>query len=285
MRLWRVLLYVCALGFAVSCGKGPASIDVSPKKAKIYGLERSQRLSGRLLDKEGQVLLEKIDRPIVWKSAKPEIVTVDTQGRLVAVKEGKTTITASYDKLSAQVPVEVVDVKVLSLAPVQAKLIGPVGTRLNLLLTVKNSADKPVNIKTTWSSSDDKIATVSQEGVVTSAAPGTVAIAAKIGDLQAVSDLKVELKQIGNLQVKPATAIVRVGDSQRFEIIAYGPDGLVIDGAFAFFESSNLSVASVDGSGLATGLAPGAAVIRAQLGGVTAEATLLVNAMLGGSSR
>jgi hypothetical protein len=45
-------------------------------------------------------------------------------------------------------------------------------------------------------------------------------------------------------------------------------------------------VASVDGSGLATGLSPGAAVIRAQLGGgVTAEATLLVNNAPGSTPR
>ena len=86
-------------------------------------------------------------------------------------------------------------------------------------------------------------------------------------------------------EVKPATAIVRVGESQHFEIVAYGSDGLAIEGAFAFFVSSNSAVASVDGSGLATGLSPGAAVIRAQLGGVTAEATLLVNNASGSTPR
>jgi len=275
MRLGRVLVFMCALGFAVSCGKEPKSIDISPKKIKIYGLERSQRLSARLLDGKGQVLEV---GPIVSPSARPDIVTVDISGRLVAKKEGMTSVTVKYKKLFVQVPVEIVDVKVLAVAPIQAKIIGPVGTRLNLLLTVKSSVLRPVDLKAVWSTSDEKVATVSQDGVVTSVGPGTVSIAAKIGDLQAVSELQVELKQITRLEVKPATAIVRVGESQHFEIIAYGPDGLAIEGAFAFFVSSNASVAVVDGSGLATGLTPGAAVIRAQLGGVQAEATLLVSA-------
>jgi hypothetical protein len=40
MRFWRVPVYVCALGLAVSCGHDAVSMDVSPKKTKIYGLER-----------------------------------------------------------------------------------------------------------------------------------------------------------------------------------------------------------------------------------------------------
>lgn len=278
----RVLVGVCLVLPLAACGKGPASMDISPKKVKIYGLERSSRLTGRLLDKAGQPL--EIG-PVLWSSAKPDIVSVDSTGRMVAKKEGTTTVTATYQKLSVKIPVEVLDINVLNVTPVQANLIGPVGTRLNLLLTIKDSKDKPLGLKVIWTSSDEKVATVSQDGVVTSVAPGAVTVAAKIGDMQAISELKVQMKDIGRLEIKPATAIVRVGDGQRFEIVAYGTDGLPIDGAFAFFESSNTAVATVDGSGQATGLSRGAAVIRARLGTTQAEATLLVNPAPGSSPR
>ncbi|MGH9400024.1 MAG: Ig-like domain-containing protein [Thermoanaerobaculia bacterium] len=282
MRLLRVLAVVCLVLPLAACGRVPRTIDVVPKRVKIYGLDRSSRLTGRLLDKEDQPFEV---GPIAWASARPDIVSVDNTGRLVARKEGATTVSATYKKLSAKISVEVVDVNLLSVVPVQANLIGPVGSRLNLLLTVRNSKDKLVDMKAVWSSSDDKVATVSQDGVVTSVARGSVSVAAKIGDLQAVSDLKVEIKQIGRLEVRPATAIVRVGDLQHFEIIVYGVDGIPIENAFAFFVSSNTAVATVDGSGLATGLSAGAAVIRAQLGGVQAEATLLVNPARGAAPR
>ena len=278
MRFGRVAVFVCVAATLTACGSKARKIDITPKKIKIYGLERSQRLSAQLFDKGGQAVEE---GPIVWSSAQPDIVSVDGTGRLVAKKEGATFVTAIYKKLSGKVPVEVVDVKVLTVSPAQARLIGPLGTRLNLLLTIRNSANKPINMKPSWSSSNDKVATVAQDGIVTSTGPGTASITARVGDLQAVSDLKVEIKQIGRLVVQPETAIVRVGDSQRFEIIAYSPDGLVIEGAFAFFESSNTAVATVDGSGQAVGLAPGTAAIKAQLGGAQAEATLLVNSAPG----
>lgn len=283
MRLTRVLLGVCLALPLAGCSKGPASMDISPKKVKIYGLERSSRLTGRLLDKEGQPV--EVGGAITWASAKPDIVSVDSTGRMVAKKEGTTTVTATYEKLSVRIPVEILDVNVLNVSPVQANLIGPVGTKLNLLLTIRNSQNRPIDLKVAWSSSDDKVATVSQSGVVTSVAPGAVTVAAKIGDLQAVSDLRVELKEIARLEIKPATAIVRVGDGQHFEIVAYGTDGQPIEGAFAFFESSNTAVATVDGAGQATGLSRGAAVIKARLGGIQAEATLLVNPSPGSSPR
>ena len=223
--------------------------------------------------------------PIVWSSAKPDIVSVDSTGRLVAKKEGTTAVTAAYKKLSVKIPVEIMDISVLNVTPVQANLIGPVGTRLNLLLTIKNSRSQPIDLKVAWSSSNDSVATVSQDGVVTSVAPGTVTVAAKIGDLQAISDLKVQLRDIGRLEIKPATAIVRVGDGQRFEIVAYGTDGLPIEGAFAFFESSNTCRRDRGRVGPGNGARAGGAVIRARLGGTQAEATLLVNPAPGSSPR
>ncbi len=43
------------------------------------------------------------------------------------------------------------------------------------------------------------------------------------------------------------------------------------------FKSSDASVASVDSAGVATGHKTGAATIRVELAGASAEATLLVN--------
>src|SRR5262252_6162250 len=99
MRLGKLAVLLGTLGLAVACGNDAVSIDVSPKKAKIYGLERSQRISARLLDKKGQVLEV---GPITWTSARPDLVTVDTSGRLVAKKEGSTSVAVKYKKLTVQ---------------------------------------------------------------------------------------------------------------------------------------------------------------------------------------
>ena len=267
------LAVACAALFG--CGSKPASIQVSPNKVKIYGLERPQRLVARVLDKKGQPF--EGGPSLIWNSSQREIVEVDSSGRLLSKKEGKATVTASVENLSAQVPVEVVDVKSIDVTPVSSRLVGEPGSTLNVGAAVVNSHDQRVPIPVTWSSTDEKVATVSPEGLVTSIAAGKVTILAKVGDLQSAAEVTVDPRAVSKLSLLPATALVRVGDSQHYQVTALGPDGHPIEGASARYSSSDPSVATVDAAGVASGLKAGVATIRAQVGKTTAEATVIVN--------
>lgn len=258
---------------AAACGRKPATLDISPKKIKVYGIERSARLTARVLDKKGQPLEPATPS---WSSSNAAVVAAEPGGRLVAKMAGSAIVTATYEGVSAQVPVEVIDVSAIEISPPSLPLTGPAGTSIPLSWTVRDSRQKAVDLKPTWDSSDPKIVTVA-EGVVTSVAAGTATIVAKIGDIQGGCDVVVSLRPIGRLEIRPATALVRVGESQRFEVIAYGPDGLPIPEVAASFRSSNLKVATVDAAGKAEGHVAGASIIRVELAGQFAEATLLVN--------
>lgn len=264
---------VCAL--ALACRQKPVSIQVSPTKVKIYGLERPLRLVARVLDRKGQPVAE-APAPS-WSSSRPDVVEVDASGRLMSKKEGKAAVTAALENLSTQVSVEVLDVKAVEITPVTARLVGPPGTALPLQAVVKNSRDQPIAVPVTWSSSDEKVAAVSPDGVVTAAGAGKATIVAKVGDLQTAAEVTVDPRMVARLVLLPATALVRVGDSQHYQVSVYGPDGKEIEGASARFASSNPSVASVDAAGVASGLKVGVATIRAQVGNLTAEATVIVN--------
>jgi trimeric autotransporter adhesin len=271
-RLWLAALAAALL--AVACSRKPATIDISPKKVKLYGIDRSTRLTARLLDKKGQPF--ETGTP-TWSSSNPAVVEAEAGGRVVAKKEGKATVSAQYEGLQAQVPVEVVDVSTIEVSSPQLTLIGPPGTSVPLSFTVKNSAGQSVALTPVWTSQNPKVATVSEDGRVTAVGAGATTIVGKIGDVQGGTDVAVKLHDIVRLEVHPATALVRVGDSQHFTVTAFGADGLPIPEVAAAFQSSNAGVASVDPSGLATGRHAGAATIKAELAGVTGEATLLVN--------
>ncbi len=275
MRSRRRAIGVFAVALAAAaCGRKPASVDISPKKIKIYGIERSARLTARVLDKKGQPLEP---ATAAWSSSDAGIVVAEPGGRLVAKKAGKALVTATFEDVSAQVPVEVVDVSAIEISPPSLPLTGPAGTSIPLSWRVRDSNQKDVDQKPTWSSSSPRIATVSETGTVTSVAPGTATIVAKIGDIQGGSDVVVTVRPIGRLEIRPATALARVGESQRFEVVAYSPDGLPIPEVAAAFHSSNPAVATVDSAGKAEGRSAGAAMIRVELAGQSAEATLLVN--------
>lgn len=283
MRSRRAM--VCLLGavlLTAACSRKPASIQITvdtagkgkrSKDVKIYGLDRSQRLSAQVLDKNGKAFEQ---ATATW-SASNNVVEAEPGGRIVAKKAGKSMVTAEYKGVSAQIPVEVVDVASIEITPVSLALTGPAGTAIPVSYTVRDSKQKAVDIKPEWSSGEPKIATVAEGGVVTSVAPGTTTIIARIGDIQGGCDVNVILRPIARLEIRPATALARVGETQHFEVKAYAPDGALIPEAAAVFKSSNPAVATVDSAGVAQGRTTGAATIRAELAGQSAEATLLVN--------
>jgi Big-like domain-containing protein len=273
MRLFRLVLVGLILTVA-GCSSKPSTIDVAQKKVKIYGLERGQRLTVRVLDRKGRPVEKAVP---TFTSSKADVATVDSGGRVVAKSEGKSVVTVAFGKLSTQVPVEIVDIKTIEVVPASVQLIGPAGTQFPLQATPKNSKDKSVEAKAEWSSPKPAIATVSPDGVVTSVAPGVVTLVAKIGDVESGCEVRVAVRDVARLEIRPATAIVKAGDNQQFEVLGYAPDGKSIEGLNAVFQSSDASVAHVNPAGVATGVAAGAATIRASIGPVKAEATLIVN--------
>lgn len=270
----RTLLILLFVAWAAACSPKPAAIEVTPRPVTIFGLERVQRLTGSLVDKKGRPVQA---GSLNWSSSKPDVVTVDGTGKLLSKGEGRAVVTATFQKLSVQVPVDVVDVKSIEIAPASARVVGPAGTMVKLSTTVKNSKGKPVSFPLVWTSSRPQIATVSSDGQVTSVGPGTATILARVGDVQGATEVVVTIGEITRLEIQPKTALVRVGDSQRFVVTAYGPDGRVYEGSAAVFQSSDQSVAGVDAGGVASGIAPGTATIRATVAGSSSEATLLVN--------
>lgn len=273
MSFRRTALALIAAAIAASaCSRKPGSIDISPKKVKIYGIDRGQRLTARILDRKGQPL----EGAPTW-SASNDAVAVESGGRVVAKKAGKSMVTGTFDGVSAQVPVEVVDVASIDIAPPALSLTGPAGTSLPISYAVKDSHQKALDLKPAWTSSNPKAATISEDGVVTSVAAGTTMIVGKIGDIQGGCDVTVTVRPIDHLELRPATALARVGENQHFEVKAYGPDGVAIPDVAAVFKSSDPAVATIDGAGVATGRKTGAAKIKVELAGKAAEATLLVN--------
>jgi alpha-L-fucosidase 2 len=272
----RALVALCVLVVlvAAACSRKPASIQVSPRKVTIYGIDRGQRINAKILDKKGQPLESGAPG---WMSSDPATAEVDAGGRVVAKKAGKATVTASFEGVSAQVPVEIVDVSAIEFATPAISLIGPAGTSIPLTWRVLDSRQAKVDLAPTWSSADPKIVTISDKGVLTSVGPGKTNIVAKIGDVQGGCEVQVTVKDIARVELRPSTALVRVGDSQHFVVTAYGADGVAINDAAASFSSSDPAVASVDASGVAMGHKAGAATIKVQLAGATAEASLLVN--------
>ena len=125
---------------------------------------------------------------VVWTSSKPTVATVDENGNITALATGTTEITATAGSVSAvcKVTVEGVKVSKVELNKTSVSLKTGETAQLTAVVTPDNAADKTV----TWTSSDEKIATVA-DGKITAVAPGTATITATAGDKSATCTVTV----------------------------------------------------------------------------------------------
>lgn len=125
---------------------------------------------------------------VVWTSSKPTVATVDENGNITALAAGTTEITATAGSVSAvcKVTVEGVKVSEIKLDKTSVSLKAGETAQLTAVVTPDNAADKTV----TWTSSDEKIATVA-DGKITAVAPGTATITATAGGKSATCTVTV----------------------------------------------------------------------------------------------
>ena len=110
---------------------------------------------------------------LTWKSSKKTVATVSVKGVVTPKKAGTTVITVrTSNNKTGKITVKVVDAKGVKLKEGKSKTL-KAGRKLALHATVN-----PAKVKTTltWTSSDNKVATVSQKGVVTARKAGKAVI-------------------------------------------------------------------------------------------------------------
>ena len=127
----------------------------------------------------------------------------------------------------------------------------------------------------TWSSSDPSVATVDAQGLVTAAGNGTATITATAGSASGSATVSVA-QRVSSVTVSPAADTVVAGDTLHLSAEAVDSNGHEIAEAEFEWASSDTLVATVDDSGLVTGVAAGQAEITATSSGVTGRAELTV---------
>jgi disulfide oxidoreductase YuzD len=130
-----------------------------------------------------------------------------------------------------------------------------------------------------WQSSNTSVATIDQNGLATSLSPGTTNITASARGVQSppatltVRDIQRILTRV---DVTPNPATIPVSGTQQFTAHGFDQFDNEITGLTFTWESTDTTVATIDQSGLATGLHQGQTTIKATSGGVTGTAILNV---------
>ena len=128
----------------------------------------------------------------------------------------------------------------------------------------------------TWSTTDESVAIVSYDGLVSAIAPGTVSIRAVVGDAMGVITLNVSARRVASFEINPGQVTLFEGESRAMLPTARDSAGFLITGREVLWRSSDNSVVTVNAVGELTAVRPGSAVVVGDLEGHTASVTVNV---------
>ncbi len=228
-----------------------------------------------------QTLTATIDPPastsdIVWTSSNPEVATV-IDGKVTAVGEGKTTINAKIGNSTAFCDVIVAKgfVAVEGVTLNKPTLSLPIGGVEKLIASII-PADA-TNQRVTWSSSDEEIATVDENGTVTAFVPGeaTIIVTTLDGGKTAECIVTVEAVPVESVTLNKTTLDLFVEDEDKLTAVVSPANAT---NKAVTWSSSNESIATVDEDGTVIGIAVGEAIITVTTedGNKTATCTVTV---------
>ncbi len=183
--------------FYIAAGISATAIEVAPTTLDLIIGEQST-LTATLTPADATDVVE-------WTTSEESVATVEN-GVVTAVGEGTATITAKVGTLTATCAVTVSAIPATGITLDQTSLtLKQYATEtLTATITPENTTDK-----LTWSSSDEKVATVT-DGVVKGVAPGVATITATVGAFSATCGVTVEAPL--SYAVATDAAALAVGD-------------------------------------------------------------------------
>ena len=211
------------------------------------------------------------EKTVTWSSNAPAVATVDNNGKVTAGAEGNAIITASAGNKTAQcrVTVESAYVPATSISLNTNEVNIERGESYQLTATV--IPDNATVKAPTWSSSDESIAVVDQNGKVTAVKAGNASIKAKIDDVEAVCQVSVEVST-KSIVLSQTEATVEKGKTLKLTATLTPTDSTFP----VTWESNNTSVANVDQTGSITAVSAGTATITAYSGNIQATCMVTV---------
>lgn len=204
------------------------------------------------------------NKTVKWTSGNDKIATVDADGVVAAIAVGETTITATAadgSGISATCKIKVTPrlVTSIELGKEELTLEKTFTAQLTAMVLPEDADDRSV----TWSSGNNEVATVSQEGLVTAVGVGTADITVKANDgseMSAICKVTVTPKLVTSIKLDNEELTIVRTHTRQLTVTVLPEDA---DDRSVVWSSGNEEVATVAETGLVTALKVGEASITA----------------------
>jgi uncharacterized protein YjdB len=154
-----------------------ATLAIEPSELTLQGIGKSADVKVVAKDENGKDALEP---QIVWATSSSSIAMVTGSGKVEAAGAGNAVLTAKVGQLEARTVVQVryPQIARIDITPGQREL-DKVGDAVRLTATLYDAEGGVVRgVPVEWSTADDKVATISNEGLVTAVKKGKVKVSA-----------------------------------------------------------------------------------------------------------
>ncbi len=255
--------------FAISITPDRDSVDVGSTVA----------LTATVLDARGAA---RTDQTVRWSSLTPSIASVDGVGLVTGVAVGDARVVAMVgqgSQISADTATLLVQAGTLALTIEPGIAEITLGDSLQLEATMFSPTGNVRGLNAKWSTSDQAVAPISDDGIVVSLQPGDVTLTAVVNGMSATAQARVLPNFPASISVTPANSGLNPGESVQLTAWVRDSRGRLIRDANVRWSSSQSEVAPVTTDGLVNARQKGSTIISATTGTRRASASVNVFAV------
>jgi len=250
------------------------SIVVQPQQMTLNAIGSTGQATATAYDANGNPIS---GVAFGWTTSDAAVASVDASGLVTAVGGGTAEIVAmAGGKADTALVTVTQSIERVEVTPSRTTM-----TALDATVQLEAAAfDGNGNVipgaSFTWTTSDVDVAMVDGTGLVSATGQGTVSVVATAGG-RADTALVTVTQEVDRVEVTPAQVTLKaLGATSRLTASAYDANGHAIPGASFAWTTSAAGVATVDASGLVTGVGNGTAGIVATTAGVADTAAVIV---------
>lgn len=211
------------------------------------------------------------NKTVDWESSNPEIVSIDSTGKITGKKGGTAKITATVGNVKAEKEVKVVvPIESVSLSGDDSILKGET-KRLTATINPEDTTDDKT---ITWSSDNENVLFVDQNGQIRGIKEGTANVKAVVAGKETTKQITVNEIQINSIAIDGDQEFEMIKNQTKNLSVTINPENTTDDKGVVW-KTNNEEVARVDNDGKVTALKEGEATITATVG--TNETSVKIN--------
>jgi len=261
-------------------------IDIEPGSMRLAaGTDSVFNAIGHYSDASTRNLTE----TVIWNSSDTQVATVSNtsgdRGRIRAVAQGNSAISATLGGISGSATVEVSAALMLSIdvTPAQPGLAAGTSLMMNAVASFSDGSVQDVTDQVLWESASTGVAGIDADGRLIGLQPGSSRISASVGNVSGYTVVTVTDATLSSLAIEPASVSLAAGTEAQLRATATYTDGSQQDvTAQAVWLSDDETVLRAENSdshrGRIHALASGSATVSASLEGVQDSITVTVTA-------